>query len=221
MPDWHCCCGHCGKDPRDPKCGQSGGHCRDKFLLKKISQSLLAACDLGSEMICLSIYPSICDTLTPSSGILSSVPLPFQGTGKRVRESGIQQRRAGGTVSHPTLPKQLFAEECLAVLACACEPGSKMLSLSIYIPSVPHYIHPFYLRFDSPYRPLPSPPEEDACPRYQEQRLEQERGATGRTHTPKTTLLSKLSCHYQSIYSTWDSSSEGFVLLLTTLQHLI
>jgi hypothetical protein len=158
MPNWHCCCGHCGKDPRDPKCGRSGGHCRDKFLLKNISQSLLAACDLGSETICLSIYPSICDTLTPSSGILSSGPLPFQGTGKRVQESEIQQRRAGGTVSHPTLPKQLFAEECLAVLACACEPGCKMLSLSIYMLSAPHYIHSLRpasrLTFQTP--PLPS-----------------------------------------------------------------
>jgi hypothetical protein len=50
--------GHCGEARRHPRCCRSGGHGRSNFLPKKISLSLLAACNLGGEMFCLYTYPS-------------------------------------------------------------------------------------------------------------------------------------------------------------------
>jgi hypothetical protein len=50
--------GHCGEARMHPRCYQSGGHGRSNFLPKKISLSLLAACNLGGEMFCLYTYPS-------------------------------------------------------------------------------------------------------------------------------------------------------------------
>jgi hypothetical protein len=50
-------CMDTGEARKHPRCYRSGGHSRSNFLPKKISLSLLAACNLGGGMFCIYIHP--------------------------------------------------------------------------------------------------------------------------------------------------------------------